>query len=98
MHPGVVCLFIGFFLFLAGLIQALSSRQFLGYLFGIELILNAANVNVLGFIQIRSNQQEFESLILFIVAYAAIETAVGLAIFSWATSQGRRLQSPFAGL
>lgn len=98
MHLGVCCLILGLSLFVLGLVQALTSKKFLGYLFGIELILNGANVNLLGFLVIDPNRTELGSLLVFIIAWAAIETAVGLALFTWTTREGQKLQSPFLGI
>lgn len=98
MHPGVCCLLLGGFIFVLGLIQALSSRRFLGFLFGIELVLNAANLNFLGFLQIQPQRVELSALLIFVISFAAIETAVALAIFTWGTRHGSRLQSPFIGV
>ena len=94
MHLGVYCLILGLALFVLGLFQCLTSKKFLGYLFGIELILNAANINFLGFLVISPGRTELGSLIVFIIAWAAIETTVGLAIFTWTSKEGHLIKSP----
>lgn len=98
MHLGVWCLILGLALFVLGLVQALTTKKFLGYLFGIELMLNGANVNLLGFLVISPHRAELGSLLVFIIGWAAIETAVGLAVFTWTTREGQRLESPFLGI
>ena len=98
MHLGVYCLALGLALFSLGLFQALTSKKFLGYLFGIELILNGANVNLLGFLVMSPGRTELGSLIIFIIAWAAIETAVGLSIFTWTSKEGGLVKSPFSGI
>ena len=97
-HPGLACLFLGALMFVLGLIQTLTTKKFLGFLFGVEMILNGANVNLLGFLLIFPTRLEYGTLLVFVIGYAAIETAVGLAIFTWATRLGRAVQSPFGGI
>lgn len=87
ISTGVLLLMLGLFLFFAGIIQCLSSRRFLGYLFGIEMILNAANLNLAGFISLQPHRSELQALLLMIIALAAIEAAVGLSIFTWVSSR-----------
>lgn len=96
INLGVCCLILGLTLFVFGLFQCLTTKKFLGYLFGIELIINAANINFLGFLVINPSRTELGSLIVFIIAWAAIETAVGLAIFTWTAKEGRLIKSPLA--
>ncbi len=66
-------------LFLIGLAVVLSRRSAIMMLMGIELMLNAANLNLVAF----SNQNPEVSgqiFALFVMVVAAAEVAVGLAI------------------
>jgi NADH:ubiquinone oxidoreductase subunit K len=88
MMPGaVVLLLLGLFLFFAGILQCLSSKRFLGYLIGIEMIMNAANLNLAGFILMQAQRSELQAYIIMITALAVIEAAVGLSIFVWISSK-----------
>jgi NADH:ubiquinone oxidoreductase subunit K len=88
MMPGaVVLLLLGLFLFFAGILQCLSSKRFLGYLIGIEMIMNAANLNLAGFILMQAQRSELQAYIVMITALAVIEAAVGLSIFVWISSK-----------
>ena len=94
ISTGVLLLLLGLFLFFAGILQCLSSRRFLAYLFGIEMMLNAANVNLAGFSILQPERTEFQVYILMITALAAIEAAIGLAIFTWVSK--REGDTPFS--
>ena len=80
---GILLLGLGIFLFFLGLFQTLTSRKFLGFLIGIELILNAANINLAGFIQIQPYRNDLGAYLLMILAFAAIELVAGFAILIW---------------
>ena len=88
---GTLLLVLGLFLFAAGVLQCLSSRRFLGYLFGIEMMINAGNLNLAGFLAMQPNRTDLQALMLMITALAAIEAAVGLAILAWVS---RNSESP----
>jgi NADH:ubiquinone oxidoreductase subunit K len=83
METGIVLLAAGLFLFFTGLVQCLTSRKFLGFLFGIEICLNAANLNLAGFLVIQPHRTDLQTGIVLIIALAAIEAAIGLVIFTW---------------
>jgi NADH-quinone oxidoreductase subunit K len=83
ISTGLLLLILGLLLFFMGIAQCLSSRKFLAYLFGIEMMLNAANINLAGFIALQPHRSELQAYILMITALAAIEAAVGLSIFAW---------------
>jgi NADH:ubiquinone oxidoreductase subunit K len=83
METGIVLLAAGLFLFFTGLVQCLTSRKFLGFLFGIEICLNAANLNLAGFLVIQPQRTDLQTDIVLIIALAAIEAAIGLVIFTW---------------
>lgn len=94
MPVGIILLMLGLFLFFAGILQCISSKRFLGFLFGIEMILNAASINLAGFISLQPERTELQVYIMMITALAAIEAAVGLALLMWAG--GKENESPFS--
>jgi NADH:ubiquinone oxidoreductase subunit K len=96
MPIGILLLMLGLFLFFAGILQCISSRHFLGYLFGIEMILNAASINLAGFISLQPERSELQAYIIMITAFAAIEAAVGLSIFVWISDKESKI--PFSVL
>ena len=74
-------------LFVCGLLTILVKRNAIGILMGVELILNAANVNLVAFNRfshgggaegLRLDGQVFA---IFVIVLAAAEAAVALAIF-----------------
>jgi len=73
-------LFLGSFMFACGLICAVSRKNAIGVLMGIELILNGAGVNFIGFSRFTANPIDGQIFILFIIVIAAAEAAVALSI------------------
>lgn len=69
-------------LFAVGLAGALTRRNAILVLVGIELMLNAANVNFIAFWRYNNQHNEMAGLmfVIFSIAIAAAEAAVGLAI------------------
>ena len=68
-------------LFAIGVYGALSRRNAIGILMGIELILNAVNVNLVAFWRyISPAQVDGQIFAMIVIAIAAAEAAVGLAI------------------
>lgn len=68
-------------LFSIGIFGALSRRNAIGVLMGIELVLNAVNVNLVAFWRyIIPANIEGQIFALMVIAIAAAEAAVGLAI------------------
>jgi NADH:ubiquinone oxidoreductase subunit K len=74
-------------LFVCGLLAILVKRNAIGILMGVELILNAANINLVAFNRyahgggggtLRLDGQVFA---IFVIVLAAAEAAVALAIF-----------------
>ena|ERR1035437_6279238 len=74
-------------MFVCGIVTILLKRNAIGILIGVELVLNAANVNLVAFNRfshggtgdaIRLDGQIFA---LFVIVLAAAEAAVALAIF-----------------
>jgi len=68
-------------LFCIGLYGALSRKNAIGILMGIELMLNAANVNLVAFWRYVTPQAlTGQVFAIFVITVAAAEAAVGLAI------------------
>ena len=69
-------------LFSVGLAGALIRRNAILVLIGIELMLNAANLNFIAFARYGKNPQAFAGVlfVIFSIAVAAAEAAVGLAL------------------
>jgi NADH:ubiquinone oxidoreductase subunit K len=69
-------------LFCVGLAGALTRRNAIVVLIGIELMLNAANLNFIAFWRFGPNPEPLAGVIfvLFSIAIAAAEAAVGLAL------------------
>jgi NADH-quinone oxidoreductase subunit K len=74
-------LFVGAALFALGLVTVLSRRNAVGLLMGVELLLNAANVNLVAFNRYANpSNHDGQVFALFVIVLAACEAAVGLAI------------------
>lgn len=68
-------------LFLIGLFGALTRRNIVGILMGVELMFNAANINLVAFNRyLEPAGVEGQALALFIIAIAAAEVVVGLSL------------------
>jgi NAD(P)H-quinone oxidoreductase subunit 4L len=72
-------LILGAFLFCTGVYGALARRNAVLVLMSIELILNAVNINLIAFGAFR-NTLAGQVFALFVIAIAAAEVGVGLAI------------------
>ena len=72
-------LFLGAFLFCTGVYGVLARRNAVLVLMSIELILNAVNINLVAFGAFRNNVAG-QVFALFVIAVAAAEVGVGLAI------------------
>lgn len=66
-------------LFLMGMFCALARRNLIMILLGVEIMLNAASVAFVG-AALRWQQMEGQAMVLFILAVAATEVSVGLAL------------------
>lgn len=73
-------LYFGAFLFTIGLMIILVKKNLVMMLIGLELMLNAANVNLVAFNQMYPASINGQMFALFIIVVAVCETAVGLAI------------------
>jgi NADH-quinone oxidoreductase subunit K len=67
-------------LFVIGLSGALLRRNAISIFLSIELMMNAANLAVIGYAA-ALHTQEGQIVVFFVIAIAAAEAAVGLAIF-----------------
>jgi NADH:ubiquinone oxidoreductase subunit K len=75
-------LIISALLFAIGLAGALTRRNAIIVLIGIELMLNAANLNFIAFWRFAPNPQALTGImfVIFSIGVAAAEAAVGLAL------------------
>ena len=71
---------VGALLFSAGVVTVLARRNAVGILIGLELILNAANVNLVAFDRFGPTPLRGTIFAIFVLAVAAAEAAVALAI------------------
>lgn len=68
--------------FVCGLITVLSKRHAIGILMGVELMLNAANINLVAFNYYAAGDRlDGQVFAVFVIVIAAAEAAVALAIF-----------------
>src|SRR5207253_3091885 len=80
-------LILAAFMFVCGLLTILVKRNAIGILMGVELILNAANVNLVAFNRYSYPGTGASPLLagqvfaIFVIVLAAAEAAVALAIF-----------------
>jgi NADH:ubiquinone oxidoreductase subunit K len=76
------CLLVSSMLFAVGLAGALTRRNTILVLIGIELMLNAANINFVAFWRFGPHAEAMTGMIfvLFSIGVAAAEAAVGLAL------------------
>src|SRR3982751_4714580 len=80
-------LVLGAILFVCGILTILLKRNAIGILMGVELILNAANVNLVAFNRFAhggapgSPALDGQVFAIFVIVLAAAEAAVALAIF-----------------
>src|SRR6185369_6638114 len=71
---------VGLGLFCLGFYCVLTRRNAIGILMGVELILNAANVNYIAFSRFGSGTYDGQVFSIFIIMLAAAEAAIGMAI------------------
>ncbi len=82
MTPLAGCLLLSALLFAVGLAGALVRRNAIFVLIGIELMLNAANLNFIAFWRYGPNPEALTGMmfVIFSIGVAAAEAAVGLAL------------------
>ncbi|GAA4302998.1 NADH-quinone oxidoreductase subunit NuoK [Nibribacter koreensis] len=78
--PLLHLLVLGAILFCLGLAIVLTKRHAIAILMGIELLFNAANLNLVAFAQYDPDRLQGQVYSLFVMLIAACETAVALAI------------------
>lgn len=77
-------LFLGAIVFVCGVVTILHKRNAISILIGVELVLNAANINLVAadrFVPAGAEPLAGQVFALFIIILAAAEAAVALAIF-----------------
>ena len=82
MSPLQACLLLSALLFAIGMAGALTRRNAIIVLIGIELMLNAANLNFIAFWRYGPNPEALTGIlfVIFSIGVAAAEAAVGLAL------------------
>jgi NADH:ubiquinone oxidoreductase subunit K len=82
MTPLASCLLLSALLFAIGLAGALMRRNSILVLIGIELMLNAANLNFIAFWRYGPHREAITGImfVIFSIGVAAAEAAVGLAL------------------
>lgn len=73
-------LIVGAALFAIGVACVLARRNILYVLMGLELILNAANINFVAFARFSGDRLDGRVFAIFVIILAAAEAAVALAI------------------
>ena len=75
-------LIVGAILFSLGMVTVVTRRNAVGILMGVELILNAANVNFIAFNHYVAPKGSMTGQVfsIFVIVLAAAEAAIGLAI------------------
>ena len=73
-------LFLGAALFCIGLLVVLTRKNAIAVLIGVELMLNASNINLVAFSHFDPDLLQGQIFALFVITVAAAEAAVGLAI------------------
>ena len=75
-------LVVGGILFAIGLYMALSKRNAVGVLMGVELMLNAVNITLLAFSRFTASPRPIDGQVFatFVITIAAAEAAVALAL------------------
>ncbi|WP_299454325.1 NADH-quinone oxidoreductase subunit NuoK [uncultured Microscilla sp.] len=80
MIPLEYYLYIAAFLFCVGVVLVLTKRNAIVVLMGIELIFNAANINLVAFSQYDPTRLQGQVFSLFVIVIAAAEATIALAI------------------
>jgi len=75
-----ILLYLSLYLFCIGLAMVLTRKNAILILVGIELMLNAANLNFIVFSRRSADMLDGQLFALFVMVLAAAEAAVGLAI------------------
>ncbi|MHA1616288.1 MAG: NADH-quinone oxidoreductase subunit NuoK [Candidatus Njordarchaeales archaeon] len=83
MNETMIILYSSIIIFVIGLYGLIAHRNAIRMLISIELLLNAANLNLVNFAHRTAleNALQAQILTLFSIALAAVEAAIGIAIF-----------------
>ena len=73
-------LIVSALLFILGMLAILTKRNAISILMGVELVLNAANINFVAFSHFTDTQMNGVMIALFVFVVAVSEAAVALAI------------------
>ena len=73
-------LLLSLVVFCLGLYCVLTRRNAIGILMGVELVLNAANINYLAFSRYSTGSYDGQIFAIFVIMLAAAEATIGLAI------------------
>lgn len=81
LHPGLNhFLILSGLLFSLGVFAILTRRNAIMVLMGIELVLNAANINFIAFSRYSAGTLDGQVIAIFVIILAAAEAAIALAI------------------
>lgn len=81
MIPLEYFIFLGAVLFCVGVFGALTRRNVIGVLISVELILNAANINLVAFNKYLGTPDGLGQIFaIFVIAIAAVASVVGLVL------------------
>ena len=69
------------FVFCCGIFVMTIKRNAVGILIGVELVLNAANINLVAFSRYQVGTLDGQITAVFVIVLAAAEAAVAIAIF-----------------
>jgi len=68
-------------IFALGILCMATKRNAVGILIGVELVLNAANINLVAFSRYQTGGLDGHIVALFVIVLAAAEAAIAIAIF-----------------
>jgi NADH:ubiquinone oxidoreductase subunit K len=68
-------------IFSLGVLCMITKRNAIGILIGVELVLNAANINLVAFSKYQTGAGDGHIFAVFVILLAAAEAAIGIAIF-----------------
>lgn len=73
-------LILGAMVFCIGLWIMMTKRNAIGILIGVELVLNASNINLIAFSRYHTGNFDGQLTALFVIVLAAAEAAIAVAI------------------
>jgi len=79
-HPLENFLMVGAVIFCCGLYTIITRKNAVSIFMGVELVLNAANINFIAFYKYTNVGFEGPMFVIFVILLAAAEAAVALAI------------------